>query len=201
MKIGHSHIRSQHLQARGMLLSPNYRHSFPRDPDAYSDNDGGAETCFEHGAPGVDYLKEPISVLFDFSAPYLNPPYGAPNRVKTVLSEDAIIGDNVHGIFTFVSLRAVGDERDHEWYDLVLQHESREACKLLLLTRRGRVLSIPWNTKVGDIWDGARLPREGPSSFEELWSPPASAHGVDGMELLHGCLIPVYVVPNAMVSD
>lgn len=141
----------------------------------------------------MDYLNEPVSVVVDFSAPFLNLGHigSASWGVKSLLAENAIIGDSMVDILTRPTQHAAG--LDH---NIVRKHQSRDECTLLLITRRGRLLRLPWDTKVGDIWSGARWPRDAPSPFEVLWSPPTWPHEVDGMEVMHGCLIPIHVVPN-----
>lgn len=159
------------------------------------------ETGFLDGtAAPHDYLDAPLNVLFSLAAPFLADPIRPTISftLRGTIPEYMSLGEIVQMNFTSVVVDGgVRTSANETWFTKAVEYESPEKSRLLVVTRRGRVLEVPWKTKIADIWAGARWPRDGHAPFKVVRSPAVTwADEVDGIEFLEGFTIPVYVVLN-----
>ena len=143
----------------------------------------------------------PISIPVTIGAPYYfpNPNSQAPfsTREETPVSENETIGSFLYGVFTSVAMfydRASGASR--ESIQSTMAHE-RDGV-ILMVSFRGRIFKIPRETTIKDVVAGARWPRQSNApTFEDLRQTPRKwSDEIDGIELMRGWKIVVYVVPK-----
>jgi len=67
-----------------------------------------------------------------------------------------------------------------------------------MMSSRGRLFKIPRETRIKDVVAGARWPRQSLApTFEDLRRAPRKRNDeIDGIELIMGWMIEVYVIPQ-----
>lgn len=182
-----------------MLIDVGSMPTFPRHPQDYSGE--GEMTCFEANTPGNNYRRAQLSVLFRFMFPKLEDPAGPAGRRfsgKMLVPEYATLGEYIQGMIQGYCIEH-GPSRT--WIHQALNHENGQDAQLLIVTKNARVLGIPWNTKVGDLWPGAKWPRSSPTPFRLLRQPPLNdPKRVDGIVFEHGHSVLVHVVSKVAVQ-
>jgi hypothetical protein len=138
----------------------------------------------------------PISIPVTIRAPYFhpNPNNKAPfsTREESPVSEHETIGSFLGGLFT--STAAFYHNPDRESVNSAVAHE-RDGV-VIMMSSRGRLFKIPRRTTIKDIVAGARWPRQSNApTFEDLRpSPRKRSDEIDGVELMLGWMIAVYVI-------
>jgi len=86
--------------------------------------------------------------------------------------------------------------------DEVTKFSSEKHTAIILVTQKGRLLVIPWSTKVRDIWAGARWPRSTPSPFQDIRERPIPRDfEVDGVTLDEGWFVTLYLSPKVKLDS
>ena len=191
-------------QARGFILRQDYRATFPLPPQGMQDH-LGPDFCPESMTISFDTLDSkpdrnlpdpnltPISIPVSIRAPYYYPdpnsqtPFST--REEMPVSEDEPIGRLIDGLFT--SMAAFSNKGS-----LPLALALERNAVLIMISSRGRLFKIPRETTIKDVVAGARWPRQ-PNApiFEDLRrAPRRRSDEIDGIELLMGWMIEVYVV-------
>lgn len=112
--------------------------------------------------------------------------------------EPMTLGESVEGMIQS-SVMQWGPARP--WIMQGLEHANAKKSQLLIMTKNGRILSIPFTTTVADIWPGVRWPRETPSPFNILRDAPANcSNRIDGIIFEPGNVVTVYVITNQHVQ-
>lgn len=181
-----------------MLIDVGSMQTFPRNPLDYSGE--GGMTCFDDDTPGTDYRRAQLSVAFRFTFPKLADPAAAGRRFsgRMLIPEYGTLGEFIQGMIQGYCMQH-GPSRT--WIHQALNHENEQDAQLLIVTKNARVLGIPWNTQVGDLWSGAKWPRSSPCPFRLLREPPLNdPKRVDGITFENTNSVMVHVVPKPSVQ-
>jgi hypothetical protein len=205
-------------QARGFILRPLERETFPLPPPGvledlgpdFDPEEGTLQFATDDRKPNrelPDSNLTPISLPFYIRAPYFKPNPTSTRPFSTRLdptSEDETVQDVVGNLFTSLVIFS-GHTADRETMFSALDHEDDRGSVVLVFTSRGRILEIPRNTKVKDIIAGARWPRPGRKpkrlAFNDLRTEPRVRSGIDGIELFQGWVMDLNVVPRDKLRE
>lgn len=139
----------------------------------------------------------PISIPVTIRAPYY---YPDPNRQtpfstrqEIPVSEDETIRSFIDGLFTSVAMYS-HTPVNRKSMPSAVAHD-RDAV-VIMMSSRGRLLKIPRETTIKDVVAGARWPRPSDAPiFKDLRRTPRKrSDEIDGIELMMGWMIEVYVV-------
>ncbi|KDQ06106.1 hypothetical protein BOTBODRAFT_181885 [Botryobasidium botryosum FD-172 SS1] len=162
-------------------------------------------------------LMTPLHIPFMIRAPYLLDPVRR-NKFSGVVpyseagcpglgTKGQMVGTIVENLFSSWAITACGrlDEKP-AFTQNVVDHSSPAKVSILLMTHRSRLLVIPHNTKIKDIWAGAKWPRteeEGDLPFRDLRKsmPRFDKLEIDGAILSNGWCIELLVVPKEKVGE
>jgi len=143
----------------------------------------------------------PISIPVIIRAPFYfpNPNNQAPfsTREENPVSENETIGSFIHGLFASVATFSHGQRAS---LSSAMAHEKDGV--VVMITFHGRMFKIPWETTIKDVVAGARWPRQSNApTFEDLRRTPRKrSDEIDGIELMRGWMIVVYVVAKDMLG-
>jgi len=139
----------------------------------------------------------PISIPVAIRAPYYfpNPNNQTPfsTREENPVSENETIGSFIDGLFISIATFSHSPV-NRASLPSAMAHD-RDGV-VLMMSSRGRIFKIPRETTIKDVVAGARWPRESNApTFEDLRRAPRKrSDEIDGIELLMGWMIGVYVV-------
>lgn len=179
----------QTLQTRGIRVPEMFRASFPRHP---FDKTSG-QIMFDEGS-----ITNPpeLKVHFLVTAPSLTDPA---HRFTAFMS----IPER-HTLQEYIPAMFPSQHGNAKWIQKTASVLQVHNIQVLLLTRNGRILKVPWEMCVGDIWAGAKWPRgdSDPPALEDLRrTSRARPHEVDGVHLAAGSYIDLFVVRNEEIDS
>lgn len=153
------------------------------------------DSKLNHNLP--DPNLTPISIPVTIRAPYYfpNPNIQTPfsTREENPVSEYETIGSFLDGLFISIATFS-HNPINRESLPSAMAHD-RDGV-IIMMSSRGRLFKIPRQTKIKDVVAGARWPRQSNAPvFEDLRrSPRKRSDEIDGIELMMGWMIEVYVV-------
>jgi hypothetical protein len=150
----------------------------------------------------------PILIPLHVIAPsFIHSPYGGKFHVWTgAVSENTTISSAFEGMFESYA-NAQPSNSPAGFVDAckssAAHHEDMRNMVILVTTHHGRILVVPPSTVIKDLIAGARWPKvKGSKEFVDK-RKVKRRHGfeVDGIELLGGWYIDVYVVPKKSLGS
>ena len=139
----------------------------------------------------------PISIPVTIRAPYYFPNPNSQNpfstREENPVSENETIGSIIEGLFASIATFS-HKPVNRESLPSAMAHD-RDGV-VVVISSRGRIFKIPRKTTIKDVVAGARWPRQSNAPvFEDLRRTPRKrSDEIDGIELMMGWMIEVYVV-------
>lgn len=186
------------IQTRGIILEETYRPNFPDDPTGELDE----QLTFDDYAP-LELGRPQLDILFVLCIPNLESPWSPGKRfgVHTKMQECSTLSENIPDTLMALA-QSFRDGADREWLQTIGPYTMARKVQIILITHRGRFLKIPMSTRVGDIWAGAKWPRENPIPFEDLRpTPRIRRHEIDGACLNQGSHVDLCLVKNEDVEN
>ncbi|KAI0069254.1 hypothetical protein BV25DRAFT_1818245 [Artomyces pyxidatus] len=200
------------IDFRGITVAEDYRNSFPYLPNATEDEKDEMtvlhfDTDTERPDPGLSNPSAtPLVVPFSVNFPGL----GNPKRPDLTFSANIDISERSWGdgddtlrahldnlLLSFNMAYGSNGFRSSD----VVKYSERGGAKLVLTTEKGRLLDIPWSTKLVDLWVGTKLPRQSACPFKDLRTKQRPrVYEPDGIGLIKGHAIAISVVPKADVD-
>ena len=171
--------------------------TFPRHPshERYTD------VMFDEDS--IEDLSE-LKMQFRIYWPTLEDPQDPTRRLGgwMPMSESDILQEHVPNMIQSTAM-SVGNPA---WIRKAAPMMRPQNIQLILCTTKGRILRVPWKTRVGDLWAGARWPRRdsGSPMFEDLrqrLTPRVRPHELDGVNLNGGYHIELFVMRNEEVGS
>jgi len=146
-----------------------------------------------------------MQIPIGIRAPYFEDPPGSGMKFGAIITmlETRTLGAQMQNIFASAVIGSSAATR--EWMRKAVDYDSGEDSKIIMVTHRSRLLVIPRNTVLSDIFRGSfwpRKPEDGPIAFTDLRrTPRARPHEVDGVSFTMGHSIEMLVVPNTEVRQ
>ncbi|PSR72790.1 hypothetical protein PHLCEN_2v11353 [Hermanssonia centrifuga] len=110
--------------------------------------------------------------------------------------EEVTVGDFIQSIFFSYGISA-GAAHGRDWLRRSMTLTNPDASQVLLVTHRARILRIPYSTRIGNIWAGAKWPRQSLLAFEDLRSTSRQRpHEIDGAFFNKGYTVDLHVLRN-----
>jgi hypothetical protein len=206
--IHHEPRQNNSSQARGFILSQRDRATFPLpiqqaydpfgpnfDPESMTISFDTLDSKPDRHLP--DPNLTPILIPVTIRVPYYfpNPDIQTPFSTceENPVSENETLGSFIEGVFTSIATTS-HKPVNREILASAMAH-GRDGV-LIVVSSRGRLFKIPRETTIKDAVAGAQWPRQSnATTFEDLRRTPRKrSDEIDGIELIDGWRIEVYVV-------
>lgn len=199
-------IRQKH---RGIQISEDDRPYFPT-PQPDSEDELSTRFDYPSGRPNPRLSNPsatPLAFPFKFGFVGLKDPVD-PSMSFSGTTEIAEQGDPYEPDSDTISVHVLNLLPSYAMYygpksfsPSVMAKYSKKNAELALITAKGRLLLIPWETKTRDIWEGARWPRTTPCPFKDARKTPrVRPYEPDGAALVKGFML-FYVVPKTELDS